>query len=432
MLLSKVPRERLLHQLIQTKQSQAVWQARVRSCSDMMLDKLVEHAIQTVPFYQCWASKLKDVTNVFQYLPIVTKADIRKDSVAFCSTLFEPETLYWRATSGTSGEPLSICFDLGSLYGDIYDAYRDMAYFVRPLGKSLLAGKTAIVVVNDNPSHDPHTVINPELKSCLMHELVLGISDAEDEAIVKQLRGTNVPALSGRPRALLRLQELDEGIPRCSNTITPYSIITSGDNLHSDIRRHLESWFSCCVHNAYASQEGGILGIECEHYTGIHLFRNRALVEMISEEGELACKGSGEMVITNFTNWAMPFLRYRSGDTATLVVQDCACGYSGPTITELSGRDSVYFLFDSYRFNPSLLNPIFETLPVKQFQVVQEDLSGLLVKWIPISSNTNIDEVESLIATAFKEKLGSLEFKINAVGSIGQPGQKIQRYVCRR
>jgi phenylacetate-coenzyme A ligase PaaK-like adenylate-forming protein len=397
----------------------------------MLLDALVDHAIRTVPFYQRWASVQPSPHYVFHQLPVVTKADIGKEPDTFRSTAFDPNTLHWEVTSGTTGVPLKVCHDPASLYADIYDIYRSIISFIPSLANSWCGGETMVVIVNDNINRKPSTTIHPELGSGVMHRVILGKSDGEDEQLVHHLRETNIPLLSGRPRALLRLREADTNIPVCTKTITPRAIMVSGDNLHTDERHRLESWFLCPVHNAYASREMGLLGIECKDQMGIHVFCEGALVEILTEKGELVREGSGEMVATNLTNWAMPFLRYRSGDVLTLVDMTCKCGHSGPLITQLSGRDSVYFFFGKRRFNPSLLNPLIESLPIKQFQVIQELDESLHVRWVSSASVDDYNSIELALIKGFERELGNIRIHSERVPEIGHLGQKVQRFLRR-
>ena len=423
----------MLQELIRTRQSETLWKQRLESTGTKLLSALVQHSFETVPFYRELISR-KGVADRFT-LPLVSRSTIGGDAKAFQSTFFSESEVRWRTTSGSTGEPLRICFDPASLYGDVFDHYYDFLRFIPSLTRNPAPGSTAMVIVNDNPVRIPTTIVNPVLNMRRTHTFVLGINDANDETLVKLLRQMEIPVLSGRPRALKRLADLDLSVaPNSSVKIRPTTILASGDNLHSDVRRYLELHYGCLVQNLYASQEGGIIGIECEHQSGLHLLCHRVKLEVIMENGELQSEGSGEFVVTNYRNWAMPFIRYRTGDYGTVKNITCRCGYKGFSIVEISGRDSVYFFFGNQRINPSVFNDIFERLPVRQFQVVQDIDESITVYWL-VNGDQEIQRVtEYNFLERFRQIVGSkYPTHVKFVSSVEESisSKKIQRYVSK-
>lgn len=108
---------------------------------------------------------------------------------------------------------------------------------------------------------------------------------------------------------------------------------------------------SCRIPAIYASGEAGRVAAQCpalmERMDAVwyHAPRAHNLVEIVSPEtGERVADGTrGELVLTDFTNRATPFIRYRTGDEARIVPESCTCGSRDPLI-ELFGRighDSV-------------------------------------------------------------------------------------------
>jgi len=429
MIVGSASPEELLRQLIQATHHRDRWHERVITCGSRPLDALVDHAVRTVPFYQRWASANGLTNPTFRRLPIVAKPEMRKDPDAFRSAAFNRLELHWETTSGTTGVPLKVCFDPAGRYYDIYEIYLKIRSFMPQFANSLRGADNLVVIVNDNITREPLSAIHPELVSGAMHLLILGRSDAEDEELVQQLRKSHIPLLSGPPRALSRLRDLDSKVGGEANPIRPHAILSTGDNLYGGVRRRLEAWFLCSVHNGYASQEAGLLGVECGSQTGIHVICDGAVVEILTEDGKLRREGSGEMVITNLTNWAMPFIRYSTGDNITLVNQTCVCGQSGLMITELAGRDSVHFVFANDRFNPSLLNPVFESLPVEQFQVIQELDGSLYVRVVISEGVLDPRRIEQAVREGIEREIGKVKIRIEHVLQIGRTGEKFQSFV---
>jgi phenylacetate-coenzyme A ligase PaaK-like adenylate-forming protein len=62
-------------------------------------------------------------------------------------------------------------------------------------------------------------------------------------------------------------------------------------------------------------------------------------VEVLDEEGRPCAPGeTGRVVATSLNNFAMPLIRYETGDTAE-VGAPCPCGRGLPVLTRIMGRD---------------------------------------------------------------------------------------------
>ncbi len=67
---------------------------------------------------------------------------------------------------------------------------------------------------------------------------------------------------------------------------------------------------------------------ECSYYSGLHLYEDHFLPEIINPEtGEVLGPGEvGELVITTITKEATPLIRYRTRDITSLNYEPCPCG----------------------------------------------------------------------------------------------------------
>jgi phenylacetate-CoA ligase len=283
-------------------------------------------------------------------------------------------------------------------------------------------------MVNDNPQRSAHVSINPSLNFANIRQVILGKNLELDLYASRIGASERAFLLCGRPRAILRFAEILDEPALKGAKIHPRAILCSGDNLYETNRRLIESTFNAPVYNAYASQEGGFIAMECTNRDGLHVIEERAIVEVLPE-GELtpSSEGRGELIITNLENWGMPLIRYKSGDQASITYKPCSCGVIGPRIIGLDGRDSTYFIFNHHHINPSVLNPLFESLPISQFQVVQDDSSSVSIFWVSKTENVDISSINQSIITAFLE-LGASNVQCKKVESIGLQGQKVQRY----
>ena len=115
------------------------------------------------------------------------------------------------------------------------------------------------------------------------------------------------------------------------------SILCVGNILSASGKAALESSFKAKVYNLYASTELGYVGLSCPH-SGIwtHVDEDNYLVEI----------ESGEVVVTDFSNFHMPVIRYRTGDIGELDSGRCGCGRKGLRL-KLHGRKKDFFKSDA-------------------------------------------------------------------------------------
>jgi phenylacetate-CoA ligase len=257
---------------------------------------------------------------------------------------------------------------------------------------------------------------------------MIGLGAERDRASVEELRQHPPPLLSGLATSLSKLAELDEHLSPAGQRIRPHAIFTSGENLFDDTRAALEAWFGCRVYNGYASSEGGCMAIECPFGTELHVRTEHCELEVLCGDGTLAAEGSGELVVTNYGNWAMPFIRYRTGDWGTLRVTRCACGHLGPTLVDLPGREAVSFETPYGTIQSSWLDQALGACPIKQFQLVQEAPSTFRFRWVPARQCASADDVESRLANMMS-RFGQLQITFLRVDDTTTPGRKIRRYV---
>jgi len=390
----------------------------------------LEHAIRTVPIYSrlpigdqtdFWLGRLKE-------FPFVTRGEITKNLGHFHSDQFDPDDCFEATTSGTTGVPLSVVRDRASYYGFTYGTYEDFFHTIPGLREEIRPGKCAVLIVNDNPKIDENLLIHPGLQYARIRRIVLRQNIEEDRsAIIRAMRESPL-VVTGRPRAIDYMIHLVDGqrIPR------PTAIITSGDNLHEDVRYRIESVLRSKVYNAYASQEAGMIAMECEYQMGLHIREDTAICEIFDIQLKQSnFTGCGELVITSNQNWAMPFIRYRTGDSATVETVQCKCGRKGHVLSQLHGRDSVYFWVGGTRINPSIFNGIFEALAIRQFQVCQVARNKLMV-WL-VRSHENAEMQRQKICKIridMKTLVPDASIDVEWCDEISSPEKKVQRYVC--
>ena len=130
-----------------------------------------------------------------------------------------------------------------------------------------------------------------------------------------------------------------------------------GEPWTEDMRRQIEEEMDLLAFNNYGLSEvmgPGVSG-ECAARTGMHIQEDHFLVECLDPETlEPVPDGTpGELVITNLTRQAMPLLRYRTRDIATLDRSACPCGRTTARMSRVVGRTDDMLIIRGVNVFPS-------------------------------------------------------------------------------
>lgn len=381
-------------------------------------------AASAVPYYARYFSGHTPTT--IEEFPLVTRSMLSSNVDDFLNRGFSRQNLIWMTTSGTSGQPLAVARDGTSIYAMHYDIFSQIWTELNLASNLLVAGRCAVAVVNDNPTLSPAETINPALGLASVHHLILGRGEASDREVVSRLEELRPILLSGRPRALHHLLEL--GGAACAKCGI-LAIFCSGDNLTPSDQNQLSNGFAAPVHNGYASQEGGLIALERTPGPTALTTSPGVRVEVLASNNQLASEGDGELVVSSCANWAMPIIRYRSGDHG-LVRRSHAANGKGCEISRLDGRVSVHFVVGCHRHNPSVLNSDLE-MHSTQFQVTQTCALTFRVALVPRNPAIQT-EIVNHVRLAFQRHFGAVDVSVELVDQIGRPGEKVQRYVVKQ
>jgi phenylacetate-CoA ligase len=107
--------------------------------------------------------------------------------------------------------------------------------------------------------------------------------------------------------------------------------------------------------------------------------REHCLIEIVDEEGRACGPGeTGRIVITGLSNFAMPLIRYDTGDLAEVGDGPCPCGRTLPSFGEIVGRYGRAAYLPAGTMGPVLaLREAIETMPaatmrgLREFQIHQ-------------------------------------------------------------
>jgi phenylacetate-CoA ligase len=279
-------------------------------------------------------------------LPFVTKPELRAaqaESPPLGGVAGVPldRIARFHVTSGTTGTPLLIGFTANDL------------------GRSTRVGARAFAAAGIRPDH---VVLH-----CLNYAFYAG--GIADHLSVEGTGAAVVPVGIGQSDRLLDLFPVLK--PTGMFAITSYTrhlaeraeargtdprelgleVIVTGGEPGGDVpelRRRIEETWGATVGDTYGLGEvWPTLAAHCELRDGVHFTAPDLLViELVDVETRKPHAwergATGELVFTHLEREASPLVRYRSGDVATVLDTDCACGRRTPRVRIVGRADDMF------------------------------------------------------------------------------------------
>lgn len=160
--------------------------------------------------------------------------------------------------------------------------------------------------------------------------------------------------------------------------IKPSIIVSSAELLTEKMKKQIKQAWNVIPFNSYSTTEG-LLAIECTHHTGIHLFEDLCIVEVVDENNQPVPDDSPghKILFTNLYQYTQPIIRYEISDMMTVAANRCPCGRPFRRIIAMEGRNDDMLHLSGMNGTPVSIPPYFfhsamATLSdVIEYQVVQ-------------------------------------------------------------
>ena len=142
-------------------------------------------------------------------------------------------------------------------------------------------------------------------------------------------------------------------------------------NLNLLGRRIKEKW-DVELYATYSSTEMGATFSECPHGCGGHVHPELIIVEIIGEDDRPVPDGQvGEIVVTTLGVEGMPLLRFRTGDMAAKITDQCRCGRWSYRLTPLVGRKNNMIKFKGTTLYPPMIVDVLDNCrDIANYQLV--------------------------------------------------------------
>ncbi|HPF98895.1 MAG TPA: hypothetical protein PLE77_02420 [Kiritimatiellia bacterium] len=151
------------------------------------------------------------------------------------------------------------------------------------------------------------------------------------------------------------------------------AVISSAEVLLPEMRAAMEKTFGRSVFDRYGNREAGAMAAECEKHRGLHVNESDVLVEV---DGPDPFRADGPILITSLCNYAMPFIRYETGDLGRLAEGSCTCGRQTLRLAKVVGRQSDMIRTASGKLiHGEFFTHLLYGSPAREFQFVQQSMA---------------------------------------------------------
>ena len=398
----------------------------------LKLKRLLNWANNTVPFYRERFNNLGvDVTKLhqpeyFSTISLLTKKDINKNRDKMISTNLNGNKLVPNSTSGSTGEALYLYYDMRSA------AYRRATVIRNEQWLGIRLGDRSAKLWGAPMDLKKASAIRGRLHGCVNNLMFLSSYDMSDKTLggyERKLNNFKPKLLTSYPGPLTVFAEYL--LKRNRKIPSIKAIISSAETLYPWQKDVIEKAFCCPVYNRYGCREFGDIAQECANREGLHINYDRYVVEILNENIEPAAEGeNGEIIITDLDNYGMPLIRYRIGDMASFKKTLCSCGRGLPLLEQVEGRTlDIVRAPNGNRLGGTFWTLLFRSRPgIKSFQVIQERLDEIIIKYVKDSSVANTDLL-SFESRIHEQCGGNLNVHFIKVSSVPKTASGKNRFV---
>ena len=307
-------------------------------------------------------------------LPFTSKDDLRAQYPDRLCCVPRADLVRMHCSSGTTGSPVAICYTRKDVeaWADLMarsmfaagirreDTFQNMS------GYGLFTGGLGI-----------H--FGAERLGCMTIPAGAGNTRRQIK-LIKDFGVTAVHILPSYALHVARQIEEEGEDPRA----LPLRIALVGAEPYTEeTRRRIESMLDLRVYNSFGMSEmnGPGVGIECEAQSGLHIWEDAYILEIIDPEtGRTLPDGEvGELVMTTLTREGMPLLRYRTHDLTRIIPGDCACGRRHRRIDRILGRSDDMFILKGVNIYPMQVEQVLMSFPeVGHNYLIRLEKQGLL------------------------------------------------------
>ncbi len=340
------------------------------------LGKLLDHAYNNVPYYRrifdergLKPSDIKDLNDLGK-LPYLTKDSFRMNFDGMVAENLNRKSLLEISTSGTSGKPLQF-------YASKETREKELAFVFHQWERVGFTPDDFSVQVRGDVV--PGKVFHYDPKRRALR-LSPGIGGREEVAYYLRMMGRfkakYLHGYTGSIAALAsRIRKYGFKVP-----FKLRAVLFASEAVYQWERDITQEVFNCRTYSFYGMSEQAVIAGECEKDSSYHCVPQYGITEI---DGD-----TKEIIGTSFLNYANPFIRYRTTDRCSDVLET-PCGGCGrayyPILGRIEGRlgDLLVSAEGKAISSPAITHLFKHFKEIRDNQIIQETPGLVNVKIVP-------------------------------------------------
>ena len=371
-------------------------------------------------------------------LPFTTKTDLRDTYPfgLFATSLRDIVRVH--ASSGTTGKPIVVAY-----------TQKDVDVWTSVMVRSLAAcGVHEGDIVQNAYGYGLFTGgLGAHYGAEGIGATVIPISGGNTDRQIMVLKDFGVTAICCTPTYFLHIVDRAGQLGLDFKSLPLRVGVFGAEPWTQSMRKHIESATNIQAFDIYGLSEiiGPGVAIECPQHDGLHIFEDHFYPEIIDPEtGRVLPDGEeGELVLTTFSKFAMPMIRYRTRDITALVPGQCPCGRSLRRMRRIGRRSDDMLIIRGVNVYPSQIETallaVEGTMPHYQIILTREHGLDQIEVQVEVTSQIFSDRVGALETLANKlvdtiERVIGIRIKVTLVEpqTIQRSEGKAKRVIDKR
>ncbi len=330
--------------------------------------ELLRHAVSTTLFY-----KNCDPEDIRSF-PVISKREIKNRWDDIYSSAYKGKPVHHMATSGSTGTPFVMDWDRGKRKRQL----AELIYFNELAGQKLGQPYIYFRVWTDKNRKSK--------KELFMQNLIpvniLHLDDSVLESIRQRLKRkpyiNTCLAYASTYEYLVKYISQKDDTPEMFHTT---AFISGSEVLSMEMKKLIKETIGCKIIDRYSNEENGFIAQSGDVSDIFKVNTSGFYVEILKADSDEPCQigENGRIVVTDLYNFAVPLIRYDTGDMAVKAAEKD--GWVTELRTIQGRRVDVIYDTKGNRLTPhtwSVYMWKFERL--KQYQFIQEDARKYTLK----------------------------------------------------
>lgn len=373
------------------------------------MEKLFKHIAKKVPFYQGFdAQKIED-------FPIINKSTIKENLPMFLSSPYKQKNLYRFVTSGSTGTPFVSYQDKRKKQQNTADTL----YFSSLAGYEFAEPLFYLKIWGGHNRKSRLQQLMQNIFPVDVVQLTEGNIKYLIDEMGKKFSKAHVNSYASALEEICKYLD-SEPASKANGNFNIGSIIAQSEALSHQTKERLHKYFDCLSCSRYSNIENGIIAQQTlENNDVFKVNRASYKLEILNVENDLPAEPGdfGRIVVTDLYNYAMPFVRYDTGDIGKFGVNNISGKIDFTYLQDIQGRmlDQLLDTKGNILSSFVMYKNMHKYTEIEQYQLIQENKKHYR---FVISINKNFEREEE-IKQEFIYYLGDdAEFDIEYVDEI--------------